>query len=58
MLFNEFMKLVDKEIDAFCGLDSRCIADFMYWDAWDDELSAKETARDALENDGYPSDLL
>ena len=43
--FEEWMKLVDKELSAICGLTSSDLADFNYKDAWEDGKSAKSIAK-------------
>ncbi len=51
--FKEYMKEVNVEFgrifDGALCLDD--IADYMYWDAWNDEVPAEECAQMAAEND-------
>jgi len=53
--FREWMGQVDMAIDRMTGhqgLTSSDIADFEYRDAYDDEATPNETAREALEAEG------
>lgn len=53
--FREWMGQVDMAIDRMTGhqgLTSSDIADFNYHDAYDDEATPSETAREALEAEG------
>lgn len=51
MSFEEFMRRVNKHIEnMLSGLDSECIADYMYYDAWKAGATPKEVAACALEN--------
>lgn len=51
--FDDWMDQVDAEIASLCGMGASDIEDYGYWDAWDDGISPKSAARDALENAGY-----
>jgi len=51
MSFEEFMRRVNKHIEnKLMGLDSECIADYMYYDAWRNGDTPKDCAENALEN--------
>jgi len=51
MSFEEFMRRVNKHIEnMLMGLDSECIADYMYYDAWKAGATPQEVAKCALEN--------
>lgn len=45
--FNAWMKQVDAALVALCGLDSGCLPDFAYADAFNNRDTAKATAREA-----------
>lgn len=47
------MQKVNTEIESVCGMTSDGLEDFAYADAYEDGVSATETARDALSNAGY-----
>lgn len=51
MNFKSFMSQVDDEMGSLVGLSHRCICDFGYRYAFDDELSPRETAIAALINE-------
>lgn len=47
------MRQVNDELINACGMGSLDLEDFAYWDAWEDGISPKSTAQDALDNAGY-----
>jgi hypothetical protein len=51
--FNEWMRAVDRQVQARVGLSSDDLADCAYRDWYDDDMSATEAAELALENEGY-----
>lgn len=51
--FEKFMEQVDAELIATVGIDSNDLPDWGYWDAWDAGESAKDVARDVLEENGF-----
>ena len=53
MTFNQFMKAVDIELEFICGMDSNCLADWRYRDAYDNEEDPMDVALDVLEDNGY-----
>ena len=46
--FDTWMKQVDAEIDARCGMTSGDLPDWMYRDAFEDGTSPKSAARQAI----------
>lgn len=52
LTFEAFMMAVDRAIAAKVGLTSRDLADWMYWDAWEDGMMPKQAAREALAAEG------
>lgn len=50
--FDKWMEKVNVQIASMSGLSADDIEDYGYWDAWDDGISPKSAARDALENAG------
>ncbi len=48
--FEGWMKKVDEELGALCGMSSASIADWDYRGAYQVHDSPRETARDALRN--------
>lgn len=50
MNFDEFMREVDMRLVDECGLDSECMPDYLYHDAFQNNVSPKECAACALEN--------
>lgn len=53
LTFNEWMVKVDTALVRVCGLDSDCIEDFGYYDAFDEGMSPTAAAKAALANAGY-----
>lgn len=51
MSFEEWMQQVNVHLGALVGLGHRDIADWRYRDAYDDEVSPREAALSALDND-------
>lgn len=59
MTFEQWMHEVDVIIAGKAmGLTSSDLADIDYWSLWNDEAEPMEAAKEALLNDGYPSELL
>lgn len=58
MTFNEWMNQVDNEISNICGLSYLDLADIAYRDMFDAGCSFSEAATEALENEGFPLELL
>lgn len=54
MSFDEWLKEVDKEVIRLSGVSYQDLADQTWWDWWNDGYGAKEAAREALENEGFP----
>ena len=54
MSFEEWMEQVDRVIAKICGLGYMDLADWHYWDAWNDGISAEEAAFSVLEEEGFP----
>lgn len=52
--FDEFMADVDRELGRICGLGHRDLADFAYYDAYDDECDPKEVALSVLQDNDFP----
>jgi hypothetical protein len=51
MTFDEFMRQVNRHLaNSLMGLDSECIADYMYYDAWKAGDTPKDCAACALKN--------
>jgi len=53
MDFNTWKTLVDRKLDAQCGMTSDDIPDYSYWDNWKAGVSAQDTAAEALDNAGF-----
>jgi hypothetical protein len=51
--FKTWMKKVDAHLNKKCGLDHNCLADYCYWDAYDNGESPSKVARDVLEAEIY-----
>lgn len=56
--FAEFMTLVDNYIEAACGMNADCLADFMYADAWIDCCEPRVVALDVLRDNGADDELI
>ena len=54
MTFDQWMNEVDTVIAGLCGLGHNDLADWHYWDAWNDGASAEEAAYNVLEEEGFP----
>lgn len=54
--FEEWLRRVDAEVEAVCGLSHRDLADWNYYDAYESGTSPAEVARDVLEDEGFPFD--
>ena len=52
--FDYWMRQVDKELVAVCGLSSECLADCCYATWYDDGFSPEEAAWAALEANDFP----
>lgn len=54
MTFEQWMKNVDQILHDICGFTSEDLADFMYYDAWEDGAKPEDVAKGVLEeNDFY-----
>lgn len=53
--FEIWMKKVDQELEARCGLVSLDLADMPYRDWYEDGYTPSEAAQEALENEGFPA---
>ncbi len=53
MTFKEWMELVDKALEAICGLSSLDLADQTFYDWFESEMSPKEAAQETLKNEGF-----
>lgn len=51
--FEMWMNEVDALLEETCGLSSSDLPDVAYYDMYDDGLSPRSAAREALENAGY-----
>jgi hypothetical protein len=58
MSYSAWRKAVDVKVDAISGLSSDDLADIPYRNMYDDEISADDTAIEALEHSDYPVELL
>ena len=47
--FKAYMKNVDAALIAACGMDSDCLPDYKYYDAFDNDVTPKKCALKALE---------
>jgi len=57
--FEAWIRKTDQHILAVTeAFDSGDLPDIAYWDLWESGVSPKEAAIYALENAGYPEDLL
>lgn len=56
LTFKEWIALVDKEVHEISGVSYRDLADIDYYGFYTSEMSPRETAEEALENDGFPLD--
>lgn len=56
MSFEQWMKKVDAIIDADCGLSSDDLGDQDYLSWYEDGMSCREAAMDALREEGYLDD--
>ena len=56
--FNTWMKQVDQELVKICGFTSTCLADYMYADAFEDELEPYQVALEVLEYNDFPLEEL
>ena len=52
--FEQWMKRVDKILVRTSGFDHRSLGDFLYRDAFDDELTPQEVAEEVLMQEGFP----
>ncbi|MEC4763789.1 hypothetical protein VT930_11810 [Mycobacterium sherrisii] len=52
--FDEWMRLVDRELAQRCGLTHSDLADFCYRDAFNDECSPAEVAVEVLADNDFP----
>lgn len=59
MTYKDYMREVDRELTAICGLDHTDLGDTVYFhDRHQDEVPPREVAEELLENDGFPMDCL
>ena len=58
MDFQAWMKKVDEHMTRLSSLDSRCIADWCYYDAFEGGDTPEEAAEQALLADGFPEELI
>lgn len=58
MTFQEWLREVDRELLAICGLTHRDLADYLYRDAFDDECEPSEVAVSVLEDNDFPFEAL
>ena len=58
MSFEAWMKKVDASVSARAGIGASDLPDGMYRDAYDDEMSPKDAATEALLAADYPPELL
>lgn len=54
LTFQQWMQAVDREIARYCGLSHHDLADWLFWDNWHNCTPPEETARDVLEDNGFP----
>lgn len=54
--FAQWMKRVDSAIGAQCGLSSDDLSDVCYRDWYDSDVTPREAARMALEENGFDAD--
>lgn len=52
--FKRWMHEVDKEISGVCGLTSSDLADWRYYDGWQDDMTPTEVALEVLTEEGFP----
>jgi len=52
--FETFMKKVDLCLEGICYMGSGDLPDYRYYDCWEDCMTPKETALEALEYAGFP----
>ena len=57
MTFKTWMKRVNKVFFSV-GLSVEDIGDMDWWEMWNDETTPTEATIEALENEGYPMELL
>ena len=56
--FNQYMKRVDAELTAICGLSSGDLGAVCYYDMFNDEISPYDAALECLEQSDFPMDLV
>ena len=56
--FDKWMILVDQEITNICDMVSDDIEDVDYWSMFDSGYKPVDAARYALEQSGYPEELM
>ena len=53
LTFRQFMEEVDEAIDLQVGMSHMDIADYAYWDAWNDGSNPDDVAQAALAEEGF-----
>ena len=48
--FKAYMEKVDAELIAKCGLNSDCLPDYLYYDAFDNDVAPKKCASLSLKS--------
>jgi len=56
--FKAWMKQVDRVLLDLSGFDHLCLSDYMYADAFEDEMKAEDVALEVLEKEGFPLEEL
>lgn len=51
LTFQQWLKAVDRVLMARVGVGHRDLADWMWWDAWESGMSARDAALEAFEED-------
>lgn len=52
--FEKWLSEVNAVIEKLCGLGYEDIADKPWWDWWEDGVSPREAAEEALAEEGFP----
>ena len=52
--FDQWMRKVDRICTATCGLSIHDLADMPFYDWFEDEMTPREAAELALEEEGFP----
>jgi len=56
--FALWLRRVDSAVGRICGLSHSDLPDISYYDLFRDEVAPEQAAREALEEAGFPADLL